>query len=209
DINFDSGLVNNITTFQKASVSARVLIGDEDSSTISNVRKSRSEIIFKLADNNHLNKHFVTELYAVAQNKGNSIQLADALRQIPDHAFGNHDNCNAKLYNKLQQIFLTYANNAAKFSIAASSQANESVNNIMAHNAPKNRKHTGLYAARRDREGFYRAEKAILPKSKTRRNILQEKENLRKKKESIEGINYKCNCGFDIELEKMNFALNK
>ncbi|KAK0170513.1 hypothetical protein PV328_008351 [Microctonus aethiopoides] len=99
---------------------------------------------------------------AVGENKGNLIQLADALRQIPNHVFGNHDNCgqwchrkssdennngekktillkDARLYNKLQQIFFKYANNAAKFSIAASSQANESMNNIMAHKAPKNR----------------------------------------------------------------------
>lgn len=179
-------IVNNSTILQKAAVSARVIIGDENSSTISNVRKNRTEKIFKLADKNHLNKHFVTEFYqlqkefnemkpkkviprlkkcfgyAVAQNKGNSIQLADAVRQIPYHVFGNHDNCgqwchrnssnendngkkqtillkDARLCNKLQQIFLEYANNAAKFSISASSQANESVYNIMAHKAPKNR----------------------------------------------------------------------
>lgn len=174
-------LLNNSTILQNASLSARVLVGDEDSSTIANIRKSRREKIFKLADKNHLNKHFINELYglqkefsemkqkkniphlkkrfvyAVGQNKGNAAQLADALRQIPDHAFGNHADCgqwcsrklkddkkqtillkDARLYNKLKQIFFKYANNAAKFSIAASSQANESVNNIMAHKAPKN-----------------------------------------------------------------------
>jgi len=35
-------------------------------------------------------------------------------------------------------LFSKYANNAAKFSVSASSQANESVNNIMCHKAPKN-----------------------------------------------------------------------
>lgn len=74
----------------------------------------------------------------MSQNKGNASQLADALRQIPDHAFGNHENCgqwcsrksnddkkqtillkDAELYNKLKQLFIKYTNNAAKFSIAA------------------------------------------------------------------------------------------
>ncbi|XP_048514966.1 uncharacterized protein LOC125501887 [Athalia rosae] len=233
--------LNNSTILQNASVSARVLIGDEDSSTIANVRRNREEKIFKLADKNHLNKHFVNELYrlqkqfteikqrktiphlkkcfgyAVSQNKGNAAQLADALRQIPDHAFGNHENCgkwcsrksnddkkqkillkDAALYNKLKQIFIKYANNAAEFSIAASSQANESVNNIMAHKALKNRcyslnvmlklnvspsKFTESFTVKADKMKSQRAEKSKLPQSKTRRNILkQERENLRKKK---------------------------
>lgn len=39
---------------------------------------------------------------------------------------------------KLKEIFSRYADNAYKFSVAASSQANEILNNIMAHKAPKN-----------------------------------------------------------------------
>ncbi|CAD6232756.1 GSCOCG00012233001-RA-CDS [Cotesia congregata] len=72
-------LLNNSTILQNASVSARVLIGDEDSSTIANVRRNIREKIFKLADKNHLNKHFVNELYGlqkqfteIKQKKNNS-----------------------------------------------------------------------------------------------------------------------------------------
>ncbi|XP_032677043.1 uncharacterized protein LOC116846822 isoform X1 [Odontomachus brunneus] len=74
------------------------------------------------------------------------------------HLFGHHENCrkwytrasengnesqtiflkDPNLYIKLRELFSKYANNAAKFSVAASSQVNESVNNIMCHKAPKN-----------------------------------------------------------------------
>ena len=39
----------------------------------------------------------------------------------------------------LVQLFTKYAANASKFSVAASSQANESFNNIVANKAPKNK----------------------------------------------------------------------
>ncbi|XP_066596946.1 uncharacterized protein [Prorops nasuta] len=42
------------------------------------------------------------------------------------------------LYNDLKVLFDMYANNAQKFSVAASSQGNESINNMIAHKAPKN-----------------------------------------------------------------------
>lgn len=96
--------------------------------------------------------------YALAQNEGNIIKLASTLRCIPDHFFNRHKNCgiwchrdsenhsknqkiifkNPALYDQLTMMFTKYAKNAHKFSIAASSQANESFNNIMAHKAPKN-----------------------------------------------------------------------
>lgn len=39
---------------------------------------------------------------------------------------------------ELKEVFNKFANNAPKFSVAASSQANESFNNIVAHKALKN-----------------------------------------------------------------------
>lgn len=69
-------------------------------------------------------------------------------------------------------------------------------------------KYTESFTAKADKVKAQRAEKSKLLKSKTRRNILkQERENLRKKKENTEGINYQSNCGFDIDSEKNNFAL--
>lgn len=166
-------------------LNVRVLIGDEDSSTIAAVRRGNNETIFKLTDNNHLKKHFSKDLYelqhtfkemkkrdviphlkkcfnyAVAQNRGKSVELASTLRTIPDHVFGKHEKCgtwyyrdsnditntqkqtillkDSKLHTALCAIFSKYADNSAKFSVVPSSQANESLNNIMAHKAPKNK----------------------------------------------------------------------
>jgi len=82
--------------------------------------------------------------------------LAHILCTILDHIFNNHANCRQwfqrenedisqtimltddTLYGKLKEIFKKYANNASKFCVASSSQSNESVNNIIAHKAPKN-----------------------------------------------------------------------
>lgn len=109
-------LINHSKILQEAGV--KVVIGDEDSSMIAAVRKDNPEIkIHKLADKNHLQKNMSNELYklsnthkqlcrkgviahikkcfcyAVSQNKGQSKTLAEALKSIPHHLFGNHENC--------------------------------------------------------------------------------------------------------------------
>ena len=101
----------------------------------------------------HLKKCFG---YALAQNAGDSKTLASTLRCIPDHIFNSHQNCGSwckrrngsgkqkivlsdpSLFDALTALFEKYATNAYKFSIAASSQANQSFNNIMAHKLSKN-----------------------------------------------------------------------
>ncbi|KAK0073923.1 hypothetical protein PV325_009018, partial [Microctonus aethiopoides] len=76
---------------------------------------------------------------------------------IPHHALNKHDNCgswcrhsdqnsrkqtvllkNQHLYTALKDIFGKNAKNSQKLCVSASSHANESINNIMAHKAPKN-----------------------------------------------------------------------
>lgn len=104
----------------------------------------------------HFRKCFV---YAVAQNKGHTSELATSLRSIPEHVFGRHENCgpwcerslqlnngkhrillkDLELYEQLSQLMMKYANNASKFSVHASSQSNESLNGIMAHKARKSK----------------------------------------------------------------------
>ncbi|XP_058807184.1 uncharacterized protein LOC131673301 [Phymastichus coffea] len=98
----------------------------------------------------HIKKCFA---YAVSQNKGNSDRLARELRRMPEHLYGRHENCgfwckykekhtilltDENLYTMLVDFFNKYAANAGKFSVAASSQANESFNNVIAHKAHKN-----------------------------------------------------------------------
>lgn len=169
-----AALVNDSAILQEAGLNVKVLIGDEDSSTIAAINLENPLKVRKLSDSNHLKKHVMKDLYAlqknfkemrkkeviphlkkcftyaVSQNQGQSAQLARTIRTIPDHAFGRHENCGTwckdshkielkddNLYYELLTLFEKYAKNAAKFAVIASSQANESVNNIMAHKAPK------------------------------------------------------------------------
>jgi len=150
---------------------------------------------------------------------------------------------NPALYDQLTTMFSKYAKNAHKFSIAASSQANESFNNIMAHKAPKNicysrsesccyrlasavctkndgqsyltdvekklllspGKHTKFFASQLDEIRKKRSLKSKLPSTKYRKNLLvRERENLRKKNESSEGVQYQSNCGFTENNEDLN-----
>ena len=180
-------LINRSKVLQEAQLNVGVVIGDEDSN--------------KLADNNHLIKHFVNELYelaktfkeikrtgviahlkkcfcyAIAQNKGKTSDLSSAILSIPDHVFNQHENCgdwckrndgsiqtivlkdNDLLYNKLKEIFVKYAKNAAKFSVTASSQANESLNSIIVGRAPKAKCYSKSESA------DYRVASAILTKN--------------------------------------------
>ncbi|XP_074109350.1 uncharacterized protein LOC141534112, partial [Cotesia typhae] len=135
-------LVNNSTVLKETNLEARVLIGDEDSCTIAAVRRGNP-------------KKFLN-FYALAQNVGDSKNLAKAIRNIPNHLYDNHENCgswccrrsgsgeqtilltNLTLFDQLSAVCEKYAASANKFSIPASSQANESFNNIMAHKSPKN-----------------------------------------------------------------------
>ncbi|KAJ8684654.1 hypothetical protein QAD02_020447 [Eretmocerus hayati] len=98
----------------------------------------------------HVKKCFT---YAIALSKGENVNLANILRQFPDHLFGYHENCgewcesdrvyavklkDPKLYDASSRVFGMYAQNATKFSIAASRQPNESVNDMVAHKSKKN-----------------------------------------------------------------------
>ncbi|XP_046614237.1 uncharacterized protein LOC124302290 [Neodiprion virginianus] len=99
------------------------------------------------------------EPFAAARN---TKEVADALRNIPDHAFNNHDNCghwcryvknpltydhkvikggfqSPDLYKDLKHIFGKLADNADRFAAGASSQANESLNATMTSHYPKSR----------------------------------------------------------------------
>nr|XP_012218851.1 PREDICTED: uncharacterized protein LOC105670095 [Linepithema humile] len=141
-----------------------VLVGDDDSSTIAACRAAANHPIIKQSDVNHtsggvkkkmyniqknhkeLTKDCIIYLhrcftYALAQNKGNSVGLANAVRSIPYHAFNDHTKCGSqRLFEELKDIFDKLASNAQKFSTGASSNANESLNATMASKAPKSRK---------------------------------------------------------------------
>jgi len=76
------------------------------------------------------------------------------------------------LYDNLCQIFIKYSNNASKFSIAASSQANESLNSIIVSRAPKAKCYS------RTESADFRVASAILSKNEGDKGLLIVKENL-------------------------------
>jgi len=207
-------LVNNSEILQSVNLKVRVVIGDEDSSTIAAIRKGNDSMIYKLADNNHLIKNFAGDLYemsnsfkelkktgviphlkkcfsyAIAQNKNQTANLAACIQNIPDHMYNKHETCgdwckridnsnsqtvvlkDELLYTKLQETFLKYANNASKFCVAASSQANESLNSMIVSKAPK----TNCYS--KSESADYRVSCAVLSKNEGDVGLLSVKKNI-------------------------------
>lgn len=109
-------LVNESAILQLKNVQVGVLIGDDDSSAIAACRAGASHCIAKLSDVNHTSKGVKKQLYnieknhkeltregisylhrcftyAMAQNRGNSASMAEAIRCIPYHAFNQHNKC--------------------------------------------------------------------------------------------------------------------
>ena len=56
-------LVNGSNILKSVGLNVRVVVGDEDSSTIASIRRGRIDKIFKLSDKNHLQKSFRGDLY--------------------------------------------------------------------------------------------------------------------------------------------------
>ncbi|KAK0169570.1 hypothetical protein PV327_011489, partial [Microctonus hyperodae] len=92
------------------------IIGDNDSSAINAARNSVDYEIIKHDDLNHTGKGLVSELYknikcskelnasiikyldrsfkyCVSKNKGNELEMARAIENIPNHCFNDHKNC--------------------------------------------------------------------------------------------------------------------
>lgn len=111
-------LINKSKILNELHLKPRVIIGDDDSSTIDLVRRGNVETIFKLSDSdNYLNKNLGKSLfaledkfkeikkhgvishlekyfaYAIAANKKDNLKIATALKKISAHVFGEHDNC--------------------------------------------------------------------------------------------------------------------
>ncbi|KAK0072633.1 hypothetical protein PV326_014274, partial [Microctonus aethiopoides] len=100
--------------------------------------------------------------YCVMKNKGNELEMARAIENIPQHCFNNHKNCgewcrylkdpnsyqhstigegltDPRLYEILTNIFSTLAKKANGFSAGVSSNPNESFNCTVASKAPKSK----------------------------------------------------------------------
>lgn len=175
-------VVNRDPILQEQNCNISVLIGDDDCSTISAVRRKSPTEIKKWSDLNHARKGLTSALYAhrispklieyfskccsfaLTQNRNDPQKVKESLLNIVPHAYGEHEGCgewcrhrnreeqipHLRLPNQeplsdpdervaLTQIFSRFANNADKLAPCASSQGNESFNNVVASKHPKNR----------------------------------------------------------------------
>lgn len=178
-------LVGENSIFSECNVQLGIFIGDNDSSAINAARNSVDYEIIKHDDINHTSKGVVSQLYknikcskelnasaikyldrsfkyCVTKNKGNELEMARAIGNIPQHCFNNHTNCgewcrylkdpnsyqhstigegftDPRLYEILTNIFSTLAKKANDFSAGVSSNPNESFNSTVASKAPKSK----------------------------------------------------------------------
>ena len=100
--------------------------------------------------------------YAVKQNKGNKTEMEKAIKNIPDHVFNMHENCDTwckykpspetythkiigdgfedpELYSELKELFNDLGDSCDQFVACASSQSNECVNARAARKCPKSK----------------------------------------------------------------------
>ena len=108
--------VSNNVVFKECKIEVGGVGADNDSSAIKAMRNACSHEIIKHSDKNHTSKGVVSELfrmknshkelngkeiaylkkyfnYCVAQCKGDSVNMANALRNIPNQCYNIHDNC--------------------------------------------------------------------------------------------------------------------
>ncbi|KAK0071447.1 hypothetical protein PV325_012921, partial [Microctonus aethiopoides] len=98
----------------------------------------------------------------IKKNIGNTHEIEKSLKNLPYHVFDRHDHCgsfcgyhkdkenydtsrhfkNEVLFNALKNLFDKLAQNAAEYSLAGSSQPNESLNNSMSSHCPKSRSYS-------------------------------------------------------------------
>ena len=112
-------LVSQSSILKQKNIEIGVFIGDNDSSSISAIKKVANHNIIKQSDKNHTSKGVKTLLYkidkskdpdkemtleaikylhkcftyAMAQHRGNVKKMAAAIANIPYHAFNIHDSC--------------------------------------------------------------------------------------------------------------------
>jgi len=133
--------------------------------------------------------------YCISQNIENQEGMEKAIKNIPFHCFNIHENCGSwcgylkdsenykhliigsgftdqRLFQALQSLFQVLANKSNRFVAGASSNANESLNTVIASKAPKSR----MY--RTTASGDYRVACAITKKNNGESFIIDLEKNL-------------------------------
>ena len=130
-------------------------------SDLNHIRKTWNSKLYEIKLSVNLREYFSKAFsLAIQQNKGNEVNVKIALENIVPHAFGDHKTCGSwcqneegkhyykyfknnealtdnKLRDKLTSLVQPFANNSAQIAPCASSQPNESFNNIACSKHPK------------------------------------------------------------------------
>lgn len=168
---------------KKANIQIGGFVGDDDSQSLQAIQSVSDFTILKQSDMSHTKRNIKNILYdikktktrdpaselthdsikklvknfayAVQQNKGELENMTQAIKNIPLHVTGFHQNCgkwcqadkenhepsirlrNMVLIQEITNLFENLSKNANKFLTAGSSQPNESVFNTLASKAPK------------------------------------------------------------------------
>ncbi|XP_058804476.1 uncharacterized protein LOC131671778 [Phymastichus coffea] len=136
-------------------------------SDYNHVKKTFNSKLYDIKLNPTLREYFSKSFaLAIKQNQGNADKVKKSLENIIPHGFGEHDNCgsfcnkkdesstytyfkngeplsNNALREKLEKIIQPFINSSSQIAPCASSQVNESFNNIVCSKHPKSRFYGG------------------------------------------------------------------
>ncbi|XP_058810185.1 uncharacterized protein LOC131675276 [Phymastichus coffea] len=136
-------------------------------SDYNHVKKTFNSKLYDIKLNPTLTEYFSKSFaLAIKQNQGNADKVKKSLENIIPHGFGEHDNCgsfcnkkdesstytyfkngeplsNNALREKLEKIIQPFINSSSQIAPCASSQVNESFNNIVCSKHPKSRFYGG------------------------------------------------------------------
>ncbi|XP_061176202.1 uncharacterized protein LOC133185163 [Saccostrea echinata] len=143
--------VNILTTIKDKGHEVKTLVMDDDTMTISKFRSEVDKTIQKCSDKNHTIKNFTSSLYALQKDK--TLQrkcdvswcryLQHPETYVPRNLPYGKYLSNQDLFDRLLQIFTTYAEKSDKLLTLGSTQSNESFNGLVSVKNSKNRFYSG------------------------------------------------------------------
>ncbi|CAC5421658.1 unnamed protein product [Mytilus coruscus] len=150
-------VIEMVSNQEKAGNSVSTIVADDDTTTISRLRRVVNPGIKKKSDRNHK-----CISYMISQNQGNEEGISQGFDAISRHPFGDHTLCNPHWYSHVEyplkkyrslpygrpltdsalqkcliDFFAELKTHSEKYAILGSTQANESLNKTIASKAPK------------------------------------------------------------------------
>ncbi|OXU18574.1 hypothetical protein TSAR_007231 [Trichomalopsis sarcophagae] len=132
-------LSNQDPIFKACNLELGIMIEDNDSTSISAIRAGSNHDELTANSIKYLKRCFT---YCVSQNTGNATEIAAAIKNTVHSTIGNGFT-ESKLFDALKRLFNTLTSKTDRYAAGVSSNANESLNTIIASKAPKTRFYGG------------------------------------------------------------------